>query len=99
MLSWQHVPWPKGTPSVTTRIRQWTNSAGGYWVCSHTGCSKKADESITDHDCCGRCRAGHDCWLASLRSYDGPGSFAHAYFEVPLRPGICDVCGELPEAH
>jgi hypothetical protein len=34
--------------------RQW--SSNGYHVCSHIGCSKKIDESITDHDCCGKPR-------------------------------------------
>jgi hypothetical protein len=81
--------------------RLWTNHAGGYYVCSHMGCSKKVNPTITGHDCCGRCRHSrwHDCLGAAQRDYDGPGGFAHTYFEVLLRPGICDVCGEPPEAH
>jgi hypothetical protein len=36
---------------------------------------------------------------AAQHDYSGPGSFAHTYFEALLRPGICDTCGEPPEAH
>lgn len=79
--------------------RHWTNHAGGYYVCRHQGCSKKADWTITAHDCCGRCGPGRNCLRAAQRDYDGPGRFAHRYFETWLRPGVCDVCGELPEAH
>jgi hypothetical protein len=79
--------------------RWWTNHAGGYYVCSHMGCSKKANSTITDHDCCGRCSQGRDCLRAALDNYDGPGYFAHTYFETLLRPGVCDTCGEPPEAH
>lgn len=32
---------------------KYTNHAGGYYVCSHTGCSKKA-WTHDDHDCCGK---------------------------------------------
>jgi hypothetical protein len=81
------------------RHRLWTNHAGGYFVCSHMGCQKKADWTIPDHDCCGRCTQGRGCRRAAQENYPGPGSFAHRYFEVLLRPGVCDVCGELPEAH
>lgn len=80
-------------------VRLWTNHAGGYCVCSHQGCSKKVNPTIIGHDCCGRCWPGRDCLRAAQRDYDGPGGFAHNYFEVLLRPGVCDVCGELPEAH
>jgi hypothetical protein len=77
--------------------RWWTNHAGGYYVCSH--CSKKVNPTITGHDCCGRCSRGRGCLRAAQRDYDGPGSFAHTYFEALLRPGVCTVCGEPPEAH
>jgi hypothetical protein len=79
--------------------RWWTNHAGGYYVCTHMGCSKKADWTIPDHDCCGRCRPGRDCHRAAQQNYAGPGTFAHRYGEALLRPGRCDTCGELPEAH
>ncbi|KOG41309.1 hypothetical protein ADK74_22640 [Streptomyces decoyicus] len=36
----------------------WTKHAGGYYVCRHKGCSKKANPTITAHDCCGRCWPG-----------------------------------------
>jgi hypothetical protein len=81
------------------REGSWTNHAGGYFVCSHMGCSKKVNSTITDHDCCGRCSQGRDCLTAAQHDYDGPGSFAHTYFEALLRPGVCDTCGEPPEAH
>ncbi|MFE7712686.1 hypothetical protein ACFU6I_44765 [Streptomyces sp. NPDC057486] len=74
-------------------------SSNGYWLCSHSGCSKKVNPTITDHGCCGRCWPGRDCLSAAQRDYDGPGSFAHTYFEGLLRPGVCTVCGEPPEAH
>lgn len=79
--------------------RWWTNHAGGYYVCSHQGCSKKVNPTIFGHDCCGRCWPGRDCLSAAQRDYDGPGGFAHNYFEVLLRPGVCEVCGEPPKAH
>ncbi|AWN24935.1 hypothetical protein [Streptomyces sp. NEAU-S7GS2] len=79
--------------------RHWTNHAGGYYVCRHKGCSKKANPTVTAHDCCGRCWPGRDCLRAAQRDYDGPGGFAHTYFEGLLRPGVCTVCGEPPEAH
>ncbi|MFD8421031.1 hypothetical protein [Streptomyces sp. NPDC059466] len=79
--------------------RWWTNHAGGYFECSHMGCSKKVDPTIFGHDCCGRCRPGRECQSAAQRDYDGPGGFAHNYFEAVLYPGICDVCDERPEAH
>lgn len=79
--------------------RRWTNHAGGYCVCSHQGCSKKVNPTVFGHDCCGRCRSGRNCLTAAQRDYDGPGGFAHNYFEVLLRPGVCEVCGEPPEAH
>ncbi|MEV6808419.1 hypothetical protein [Streptomyces sp. NPDC051132] len=55
--------------------------------------------TVFGHDCCGRCRPGRNCLTAAQRDYDGPGGFAHNYFEVLLRPGVCEVCGEPPEAH
>ncbi|MET7593875.1 hypothetical protein ABZS84_02240 [Streptomyces sp. NPDC005481] len=79
--------------------RRWTNHSGGYFVCSHMGCAKKVDPTIFRHDCCGRCWPGQECRGAAQRDYDGPGHFAHNYFEVALRPGICEDCGEPPEAH
>jgi hypothetical protein len=79
--------------------RSWTNHAGGYFVCSHMGCSKKANSTVTDHDCCGRCRRGRDCLSDAINNYDGPGSFAHTYWEAILRPGVCATCDEPPEAH
>ncbi|MEU3413122.1 hypothetical protein ABZ760_17985 [Streptomyces sp. NPDC006658] len=79
--------------------RWWTNRAGGYYVCGHQGCGKKVNPTVFGHDCCGRCRTGRDCLSAAQRDYDGPGGFAHNYFEVLLRPGVCEVCGEPPTAH
>lgn len=79
--------------------RMWTNHAGGYWVCSHLGCQKKADWTIPTHDCCGRCWPGRECLKIALRDYDGPGGFAHRFGDTWLNPGICHICGELPEAH
>ena len=77
--------------------RQWTNHAGGYWVCHH--CSKKANPHIPGHDCCGRCRLGREHLRAAQINYAGPGSFAHDYWEVWLRPGLCNACGEPRAAH
>jgi hypothetical protein len=37
----------------------------------HIGCSKKVNPTITDHDCCGRCRQGRDCLTDAQRNYDG----------------------------
>jgi len=79
--------------------RSWTNHAGGYYECSHQGCRKKVNPTIFGHDCCGRCWRGRDCRSAAQRDYDGPGGFAHTYFEGILFPGVCTVCGEPPEAH
>ena len=79
--------------------RAWTNHAGGYYVCKHSGCSKKADWQITDHDCCGRCSLGREHRLAAQRDYAGPGTFAHRFDVVWTRPGRCGTCGEPPEAH
>jgi len=42
------------------------NSSGPYIVCSHTPCQKKASTTITDHDCCGRCRTGRQHLTAAL---------------------------------
>ncbi|MFD3729447.1 hypothetical protein [Streptomyces sp. NPDC058671] len=83
------------------RDPQWTNHAGGYWRCRHMGCSKKADPTVMDHECCGRCSPGRNCLRAAQLNYDGPGGFAHNYQEGFLEPGICTVgtCGEPSEAH
>lgn len=78
---------------------QWTNHAGGYWVCSHDGCTKKVDPTIFGHHCCGKCWPGRECGNAARRDYDGPGSFAHSYQVTLLFPGTCGVCDEPPEAH
>jgi hypothetical protein len=80
-------------------IRLWTNHAGGYWVCSHLGCQKKANWTIPTHDCCGRCWPGRECLKTAQRDYDGPGGFAHRFGDTWLNPGICHICGEPPEAH
>lgn len=52
--------------SSATSHRQWTNHAGGHYVCTHTGCSKKADPLMADHDCCGRCSSGRKCYAEAL---------------------------------
>ncbi|MFB8203059.1 hypothetical protein [Kitasatospora purpeofusca] len=79
----------------------WTNHAGGYLTCGHMGCSKKANPTITGHDCCGRCRDSRwrDCWGAAQSSYDGPGYHAHNYFETILHPGVCADCDEPSDVH
>jgi hypothetical protein len=41
---------------MSETTHQW--SSAGYLVCSHSGCSKKADPRVTDHDCCGKSK--HD---------------------------------------
>ena len=79
--------------------RTLTNHAGGYYVCSHGGCSKKVKEMITDHDCCGRCSQGRDCLQTAMATYDGPGTFYHQYWEKVLDPGACGTCGEIRAAH
>jgi hypothetical protein len=84
---------------MTDETRKWTSHEGGYYVCSHSGCSKKANPTITDHDCCGRCSIGLNCLQDAMKTYDGPGSFAHHYIETLLNPGVCDICGEPPEVH
>lgn len=76
-----------------------TNHAGGYTVCSHVGCSKKVNPTISSHDCCGRCSAGRSCLGEAQGSYSGPGSFAHDYWETLLSPGACATCGEPQTAH
>jgi hypothetical protein len=80
-------------------VRWWTNHADGYWQCGHRPCSKKISSSILDHDCCGRCWRGRECLVTAQRDYDGPGGFAHRYFETPQFPGVCTICDEPPEAH
>jgi hypothetical protein len=80
--------------------RMYTNHAGGYYQCSHWGCSKKINHMyMTDHDCCGRCSRGRECIKAAASEYDGPGGFPHAYFEGVMTPGVCSICGEGPEGH
>jgi hypothetical protein len=79
--------------------RWFTNHAGGYYVCSHSGCQKKVKPAITNHDCCGRCWPGRKCMEAAQRDYDGPGYSWHTYCEALLYPGECAICGEPPEAH
>jgi hypothetical protein len=88
-----------GEDNAGPPTRRWTNHAGGYYLCDHGGCSKKVDPTIFDHDCCGRCRQGRDCSRAAQRDYDGPGTFAHNYFQGILSNGVCGDCGEPPEAH
>lgn len=44
----------------------------------HIGCSKKVNPTITDHDCCGRCRQGRDCLTDAQRNYDGTGWLVNA---------------------
>lgn len=83
--------------NTVPRIRWWNSN--GYYRCTHQGCKKKVSPTIFGHDCCGCCWSGQDCRAAAQRDYDGPGSFAHNYFEVFLYPGICDTCGEPPAAH
>lgn len=46
----QGAPCPAKLKAMSEETRQW--SSNGYFVCSHSGCSKKIDDSITDHDCC-----------------------------------------------
>ncbi|MFJ3709994.1 hypothetical protein [Streptomyces sp. NPDC090053] len=81
--------------------RRPTNASGGYYQCTHGACSKKMDPRITTHDCCGRCRYSsyQDCWAISHRAYDGPGNFAHDYFETLLFPGVCATCEEPRKGH
>lgn len=91
---------PEEEPEEESPVtRSWTNHAGGYYVCSHSGCHKKINESITDHDCCGRCWQGRDCLQTARATYDGPGSFYHRYWESVLSPGVCNTCGEPSDAH
>lgn len=89
------------SPVVPELIRRVTNHIGGYVLCSHGPCTKKMRPSITGHDCCGRCRTSRsrDCSEVARRDYDGPGGFAHDYFEGLLFPGVCVTCGEPPEGH
>jgi hypothetical protein len=92
----------EGNPKMadpTDKPYGWYNFAGHYQVCGHEGCSKKVTLSVTDHDCCGRCRKGRDCPTAAQRSYDGPGYFVHSYSDSILSPGVCVTCGEPPEIH
>lgn len=81
------------------RHGMWTDHAGGYYVCSHGGCAKKVNRTISDHDCCGRCRPGRNCMIAAQANYAGPGLFAHAYTSTIKGRKLCDACGEAPEVH
>jgi hypothetical protein len=82
-----------------TGDRSWTNHAAGYYVCGHIGCSKKANRIIVDHDCCGRCNQGRLHLNEAMVNYDGPGAFAHKYWEALLSPGVCATCGVAPGSH
>ena len=73
--------------------------AGSYVGCSHSGCKKKASDSITDHDCCGKCSSSRGHLQAALASYSGPGTFRHDYWETLMQPGTCGTCGEARQAH
>ena len=70
-----------------------------YLGCEHSGCSKKVNPSITDHDCCGRCSQGRAHLQDAANSYSGPGTFFHGYWETLLQPGACATCGEPRAAH
>lgn len=93
--------------SDTGRTRWYTDHDGGYYVCSHSGCKKKADPFITDHDCCGRRERGRKCKQESMERYDGPGTFAHRAqpptdigIEIGTQtPGLCTICNEPLDAH
>src|SRR5699024_215173 len=56
----QHSPHQEGL-AMAGWLSTRTNHAGGYTVCSHVGCSKKVNPTISSHDCCGRCSAGRSC--------------------------------------
>ncbi|MFJ5607866.1 hypothetical protein ACIQCJ_00440 [Streptomyces sp. NPDC093221] len=77
------------------------SGSGGYRACGHDACSKKAKDSITSHDCCGRCRMANyrDCAGKAMRDYYGPGSFYHDFHDGIMQPGVCTTCGEPQEAH
>ncbi|MDH6238211.1 hypothetical protein H4V99_002956 [Cryobacterium sp. CG_9.6] len=80
-----------------TGYRIWTNHAGGYNVCSHSPCIKRADWQISDHDCCGRCGQGRLHLKEAMNSYSGPGAFPHKYWES--LPGACATCGLVKDVH
>ena len=41
---------PSEVEESSQSTRRWyINHAGGYFVCSHTGCRKKTNEAISDH--------------------------------------------------
>ncbi|MDV5142880.1 hypothetical protein R1T08_00695 [Streptomyces sp. SBC-4] len=86
-------------PLYPLRTGRRTNHAGGYCLCAHFGCSKKANPTVMDHECCGRCSPGRNCLNAAQLNYDGPGLVAHDYSEGFLEPGICTFCKEPSEAH
>ncbi|MFD6802794.1 hypothetical protein [Streptomyces cyaneofuscatus] len=79
--------------------QRWSTNASGYWHCTHMGCTKKANPTILGHGCCGRCQPGRECLKVAQRDYDGPGGFAHNFFDTWLHPGVCNTCGEGSEAH
>jgi len=81
-------------------IRTTTNNNGDvYTVCSHVGCSKKADWAITDHDCCGKCTAGRAHKQDAMANYAGPGDFAHRFHDTVMNPGVCMTCNLGREVH
>ncbi|MGW7177872.1 hypothetical protein [Streptomyces xanthophaeus] len=80
-------------------VRKWTNHAGGYYVCEHVGCAKKANWKIPGHDCCGRCRRGTECIAAAYRDYSGPGGSPHEFAPTLLYPDTCCICDEAEPGH
>lgn len=70
-----------------------------YVGCTHPGCHKKANSTVLDHDCCGRCHIGRQCLSRAINNYPGPGSFHHDYWETALQPGSFGTCGEDRSAH
>ena len=68
-----------------------------YITCSH--CQKKGDETITDHDCCGKCTAGRAHKQDAMANYAGPGAFAHRFHDTVMNPGVCMTCNLGREVH
>ena len=61
----------------------------GYWQCSHVGCKKKANPTITEHHCCGRCTP--DC-LRTAQGFEttaqiAGGGTSPRYGRVVREPG------------
>jgi hypothetical protein len=76
------------------------NVPGGWGSCEACDhCPKKADPSITDHSCCGRCLQGREHLREAQSSYSGAGTFFHTYWEALLFPGVCATCGEPKDSH